>query len=360
MSGLNGSLSFITEEIIPKGYIMIEIYTNEIKTALQNKCYFTALALSLTLPDICGAVAFPEEPSTGRRYIKWCDAYLTIDENRERGCKTPYLSGEVLCNLRNTFLHTGAPNIDSNKVQDETNHLDKFMLLLGDGTVIQTFSTYIETPVVKYRMIAIDASWMCRVICESALQYYLNNAEKFRFDFQIETQEHLFGSDYVTPSGDPIIMALNQKLEKNGDSCRFLEDPKHNLADDITDGLHHILSNQQLKQEFLNGKKIAIARRNVIQSHSKDSAVTSTIKPTLKNKQKVPRISKREAKVRSFFGQHFKERKYKQKKEAIIQAVLTSRTRQQVNNALMQHFSSEEVGVIYKRLLPLIKPMPGK
>jgi hypothetical protein len=34
--------------------LMIEIYVNEIRNALKNQFWFSALALALTLPDICG------------------------------------------------------------------------------------------------------------------------------------------------------------------------------------------------------------------------------------------------------------------------------------------------------------------
>ena len=69
---------------------------------------------------------------------------------------------------------------------------------------------------------------------------------------------------------------------------------------------------------------------------------------------------KMEAELRSFFGRHFKKQMYKDKKEEIIRAVAMSHSKQQVNNNLMKLFSSEEVRIIYHRLEPLIKDMPGQ
>lgn len=343
---------------------MIKIYAKEIEKALQNKCYFTAMALSLALPDICGSAAFPDEPSSGRRYIKWCDTYLVEDERNELVQNTPHLSGEVICNLRNTFLHTGSPNIDSNKVQDEDNQLDRFILLLGDGTKIELLSARFESSIVTYRAIIIDVSWLCRIICEHALRYYWNNQEKFHFDFSVETQEHLFGSDYVKPSGDLILKVLNRKLEKSGKSKRFLENPEHNVIDFITDGFHQVMSNETQKQKLMSGQTVRNGdfrmNRTVITSSPEDATTNILFKTASVKKNKTLQMSKREAQIRSFFGQHFKEKKYKQKKEQIIQAVLSSRTRQQVNNTLMRYFSSEDVGVIYKRLMPIIRSLPGK
>lgn len=69
---------------------------------------------------------------------------------------------------------------------------------------------------------------------------------------------------------------------------------------------------------------------------------------------------KREAQVRSFFGQHFKKKEYKDHKEDIIQAVLKGETKQQINNKLMKFYPNETVSEIYKKLQPLIKDLPGK
>ena len=107
---------------------MVELYVNDIENALKNKSYFSALAMSLALPDICGTAEYPNETSTAKRYIEWHNKYLGKYMSDDRG--NPYLCGEIVYNLRNTFLHTGSPNIDSNKVKDEANQLDRFILIL--------------------------------------------------------------------------------------------------------------------------------------------------------------------------------------------------------------------------------------
>lgn len=343
---------------------MIEYYAYEIDVALQNNCWFAALALSLTLPDICGMVAFPEETSVLRRYIQWCDTYLIDDEPGLEGHKAPRISGEIVCNLRNTFLHTGSPTINSNKVQYERNQLDKFMLLMGDVPSIRFFSACIEIPNVTYRSITINVNWLCRIIYERAVWYYQNNQERFHFDFVADTAEHFFAPDTEIPPGDPIVRALNQKLEKRGETRRFVEHPEHTIVNSITTGFEKVFSDQSLKKKMMAGQTVTSdhfkIKRTVIASHPKPSSACKRVK-TVPDRIPQPHYSaKRETQVRSFFGQHFKEKKYGQKKEQIIQAVLSSVTKQQVNNALMKCFSSEEAGSIYKRLLPLLKNYPGK
>lgn len=72
-------------------------------------------------------------------------------------------------------------------------------------------------------------------------------------------------------------------------------------------------------------------------------------------------VAKRESQVRSFFGQHFKEKIYVDKKEEIIQIILGATTRQQVNNELLKLYSDgNRVKEMIKTLQPLIKELPGK
>lgn len=344
---------------------MVELYVNDIENALKNKSYFSALAMSLALPDICGAAEYPNETSTAKRYIEWYNKYLGEYMSDDSG--NPYLSGEIVYNLRNTFLHAGSPNIDSNKIKDEANQLDRFMLFLGDRTEM-CVTLFINTSIVKLRSMIVDVTYLCKTICDCSLQYYKNNTNKFHFDFSIDTQDHFLSGEGKLPSGDPIIEALNQKLEQSGDTRRFQESQYHNMADVITGGFNYIFSNEELKQRYLNGEEIKLVRTMlptdtpVITSNTESTVKKESApkKKTASPSKKKTKPDKREAQVRSFFGQHFKEKKYKQKKEIIIQAILKSKTKQQVNNALMKSFASEETGVIYKRLSPLLASLPGK
>ena len=73
------------------------------------------------------------------------------------------------------------------------------------------------------------------------------------------------------------------------------------------------------------------------------------------------KVAKRESQVRSFFGQHFKKKIYVDCKEEIIQIILKSETKQQVNNGLLKLYSDGTVvSHIYKTIQPLISELPGK
>ncbi|MDE6319651.1 MAG: hypothetical protein K2M22_08085, partial [Lachnospiraceae bacterium] len=157
--------------------------------------------------------------------------------------------------------------------------------------------------------------------------------------------------------GDVCANILNQKLEKEGSTIRFVENPNHRPLARVGEGLGLIFSDEAMKQRFLHGESTfsfthPFRPMDLVETRNND----------MKKKQSSPNVSKekREAQVRSFFGRHFKKQIYLNKKEEIIQSVLKSKTKQQVNNNLMKHFTNREVSTIYQRLEPLIKNLPGK
>lgn len=88
---------------------MVDRIVNEIRSCLENDSNLAALALALTLPDICGKAEHPEKSVTNR-YIDWYQDHIgkyeksrinSLDED------LPYLSGELVYQLRCSFLHAG-------------------------------------------------------------------------------------------------------------------------------------------------------------------------------------------------------------------------------------------------------------
>ena len=101
---------------------------DEVKKSIDNECFMAALALVLTIPDICGKAEYPDA-GISERYIKWYNMYVGKYEKPSDpyGEDMPYSSGEIIYNLRNSFLHQGTPNIDVTKVKEERCKVDKFM-----------------------------------------------------------------------------------------------------------------------------------------------------------------------------------------------------------------------------------------
>ena len=91
----------------------------EIRKALDNNLPEAALALALTLPDICGQIEFPFEVKVGKRYVNWLDGHIpkdAFDVNYD-GALTAFNNGvdpkfsrltpTAIYKLRCRFLHSG-------------------------------------------------------------------------------------------------------------------------------------------------------------------------------------------------------------------------------------------------------------
>lgn len=115
---------------------MIDRLIDDMNKALDADAYMAALAIALILPDMCGKAEYPQyckRKDSKKRYIKWFDEYLGQYNKHinEDGEKTPYLSGEIIYQLRCAYLHSGTPDIDSEDIKEEINKLDQFILILA-------------------------------------------------------------------------------------------------------------------------------------------------------------------------------------------------------------------------------------
>ena len=210
---------------------MINIYVNDIRNALSSKCYYSALALALTIPDVCGVAAYPGK-NVSERYIKWYDKYASTYYNRnDQG--NPYLSGEMVYNLRNTYLHQGNINVMSGKIKEESNQVDKFIFSIDEDIPEMTMSLEVgpEEKRVAFRMIIVDIVLLCDILCKSALDYYEHNSSRFQFDYNILPPSSLIGE--IPRNGDPIGQIIKTKWShKNGQQVELSE----NLTESILKG----------------------------------------------------------------------------------------------------------------------------
>lgn len=167
---------------------MINTIIDDINRALKNDAYLSALALALTLPDICGKAAYPNEKTNGVRYKKWYDENIgkyekdTSDDSISQNF--PYLSGEVVYQLRNAILHQGTPNIDKEKITEERNKIDHFIITIEKE---KEYDPYIDSALVSNasgeykRCYRVNVRRLCYLLTTCAKAFYEQN--KNRFDF---------------------------------------------------------------------------------------------------------------------------------------------------------------------------------
>lgn len=91
----------------------------------------------------------------------------------------PYLRGEVVYQLRNSFLHQGTPNVDKNKIRNEFNKLDKFTLVIEKKN---EFDIYADASMVGMeRSYRVNIRRLCLILTLTAKGYYETYKDEFDF-----------------------------------------------------------------------------------------------------------------------------------------------------------------------------------
>lgn len=162
------------------GIDMLEQIIREIEKSLKNECFIAALSLALTLPDICGKAEYPNEHRVSTRYISWYDKFVGDFERSPHNM--PYLSGEILFQLRNCVLHQGTPSIDFDKQYEPRNTLTNFVLTIE--RVTQSGSSCIKHNCFmkdEVRTLEVNLVNICWKLCAVAHAYYTENKDRFNF-----------------------------------------------------------------------------------------------------------------------------------------------------------------------------------
>ena len=160
----------------------------EIEENIEDGRFQSALALAVTLPDICGGIAFPElvkrgrdgrilrdrsgEPSrdTGRQYAQWVDTYGAPFLKKDPADEAPYICGERLWQLRCEYLHQNK-GFDNDTPDSEV----RFHLGLNCGSSICNLDTEDGSD------IRLDIEELCRRLCLAARSFYEENRENLDF-----------------------------------------------------------------------------------------------------------------------------------------------------------------------------------
>lgn len=165
---------------------MVDKIIADIDMSLKSNAYLAALALALTLPDICGKAKYPHK-YTGDRYTLWYNEYVddAKKSNDPYAKDLPYLSGELVYNLRCKFLHQGTPNVEKNEIKEVDCQVDDFFLVITEenkvGGDLQWVSYGCDLNDVRGRGMKVDIRHLCYIIKKAAKKYYDSNKELFNF-----------------------------------------------------------------------------------------------------------------------------------------------------------------------------------
>ena len=193
---------------------MVNRIIEEIQKSLKQENYLAALTMALTLPDICGKAA---EPSlgTGARYKKWYKDNVVLHEKTSdpqwykdnvvlhektsdpHEADMPYLSEEVIYQLRNSMLHQGNPNVDAKSIREERCKIDEFILFVDEpydsGLSVVSYEKELNEKKlngkelnekklkITNRKLEVNLVLTCNRICNAAKEYYERNTKRFDF-----------------------------------------------------------------------------------------------------------------------------------------------------------------------------------
>ena len=161
----------------------------EVELNIEDGRWQSALALVLTLPDICGDIAFPEiikryrdgravldrnqRPTrdVGNQYIRWFDTYAAPFFKVSAQDISLYICGERCWQLRCEYLHQ-----NKGFANTEDNSSIRFHLGVNCGTsVCQLDRIGSDNSLTDIR---IDIEQFCRRMCQAARAYYEENIQR--------------------------------------------------------------------------------------------------------------------------------------------------------------------------------------
>lgn len=207
----------------------------EIELNIDDKRWQSALALALTLPDICGGIAFPEivkkyrdgrvrmdrqnNPTrdVGAQYIQWFNQYAAPYFKLEPKDEKPYISGERCWQLRCEYLHQ-----NKGFLNDENDSEVRFHLGVNCGTSVCQFAGKQMSE--EEKDIRIDIQEFCLRMCQAARNYYKSAKHEKDFglyntpvlDF-IHAAQNLVKQVYVfdeAEKGKPDLWIVSQEMLK--------------------------------------------------------------------------------------------------------------------------------------------------
>ena len=168
-----------------------------IKKSLDTGNYLAALALALSIPDICGQVEYPNlsgKGHTGERYKKWFDNYIFDDYNATGASPfynpniqlgkngltlkeliPPDFTSDDCYQLRCAVLHSGNTDMDLSKV-----NFQRFKIVVDkDENAILSGVNYTFGQPTKDAYVHLNLLRFCNIICEKAEQCYNNHKSEF-------------------------------------------------------------------------------------------------------------------------------------------------------------------------------------
>ncbi len=178
--GIKYELKNNTTEAGPKGMLR-KVY--EVRRALDAGAYQAAVALALSLPDICSQVEFPSEDKVGVRYPQWCNKYIDLNDakvpikDQDIDFSDNELNEDTIYALRCAVLHSGNDEVLAQKHGQKNLKITDFKLVTPDRNFGYRYGQSGTDVTCE-----INVKYICDLICDAVEKYYNGYANKTDFD----------------------------------------------------------------------------------------------------------------------------------------------------------------------------------
>lgn len=136
-------------------------FTSAVRQSLENKNWYAALYLSLTLPDICARLESANGKTNRSKFVSWFEKYLS-DRYRFKVGGNPvphvFLSGNDCYALRCAMLHEGGVDITTQQCREV---LERFHFTVVGAHCNQFNST-----------LQLDVRTFCSDVCAAVERWY--------------------------------------------------------------------------------------------------------------------------------------------------------------------------------------------
>jgi hypothetical protein len=137
-----------------------------IEHSLQTENWYAALAVALTIPDVCASLESPDEESDGARYAAWFktylgDKYLLSAFNRRLDPTLPdFLTGAECYALRCAVLHEASDDLTPQRAAKVLEHIRLHAVMPHNMRITQSFGAP--------EMVIISVTHFCKDMCAAA------------------------------------------------------------------------------------------------------------------------------------------------------------------------------------------------
>ena len=165
----------------------------EIRISLKNGTYLSALALALTLPDICSQIEASASKGNRDLYIKWVNTHVLSGyfDVQIPGFDEAMFAGNVCYSLRCNFLHSGSFTVKSKELSVSIEHfilkkpgslVSRSNPLNGDAKSFgYRYETRFNPDNTQTISVEIDIAYLCESLCQAAENFYSTQPDKNRF-----------------------------------------------------------------------------------------------------------------------------------------------------------------------------------